>query len=87
MPVVTRPRASTETVNAVPSGVVLSLHHRRNLQAGRVASPVSGDADQAAGLLAHEVDRLGRDRLRRHHEVALVLALLVVEHDDHLARL
>ena len=42
-------------------------------------------ADQSAGVLAHEVDRLGRDHLGRHDEIALVLAVLVVEHDDHLA--
>ena len=42
-------------------------------------------ADPAARLLGHEVDRLGRDELRGHHEVALVLAVLVVADDDHPA--
>ena len=35
-------------------------------------------------MLAHEVDRFGRHHLRRHDEVAFVLAILVVEHDHHL---
>ena len=40
-------------------------------------------ADQPARLLGHEVDRLRRRELRRHHQVALVLAALVVADDDH----
>ena len=42
-------------------------------------------ADQPASLLGHEVDRLGGDELRGHRQVALVLAVLVVADDDHLA--
>ena len=34
----------------------------------------------------HEVDRLGRDELRGDREVALVLAILVVDDDDEAAR-
>src|SRR5215210_7867142 len=44
-----------------------------------------GQADQPAAVLGHEVDRLGRDELGRHREVALVLAVLVVADDDHAA--
>src|SRR5205814_1819872 len=40
-------------------------------------------ADQAASLLGHEVDRLGCGELGREREVALVLAVLVVAHHDH----
>ena len=49
MPVVTRPRASTETENAVPIGVVLSLDHVGDVQ---LVQPLGGerDADQAAAL-------------------------------------
>ena len=42
-------------------------------------------ADEPAALLGHEVDRVGRGELRRHGEVALVLAVLVVADDDHAA--
>ena len=42
-------------------------------------------ADQATRFLGHEVDRLGRRELRRHHQVALVLAVLAVADDDHPA--
>jgi hypothetical protein len=33
----------------------------------------------------HEVDRLGRDLVGGQHQIALVLAILVVDHDHHLA--
>ncbi len=59
-------------------------HHLRNLQFVK-PRPKQRDADEAAGLFAHEVDRFGRDFLGRHHQIALVFAILVVEHDDHLA--
>ena len=42
-------------------------------------------ADQPARLLGHEVDRLRRRELRRHHQVALVLAVFAVADDDHAA--
>ena len=42
-------------------------------------------ADQPATLLRHEVDRLRRRELRRERQIALVLAVLVVAHDDHPA--
>jgi flagellar biosynthesis/type III secretory pathway ATPase len=43
-----------------------------------------GEADETAALLAHEVDRLGRDELGGHREVTLVLSILVVTDDHHL---
>jgi hypothetical protein len=65
-------------------GVV--AHHQR--QAELVAA-LFGErgADQAARLLGHEVDRLGSHLLGGDHQVALVLAVLVVDDDDHLALL
>jgi hypothetical protein len=33
----------------------------------------------------HEIDHLGRDQLGRADEIALVLAVLVIGHDDDLA--
>ena len=58
-------------------------HHLRNV---KLVEPRARQrhADQSAGVLAHEVDRIGRDHRRRHHDVAFVLAVLVVEDDDHL---
>ena len=43
------------------------------------------EADQPARVRGHEVDRLGRRELRRDHEVALVLAVGVVDDDDECA--
>ena len=74
------------TVNAVPSGgpsgpgaAIIGRLRRA------ICSSVERDADEAAPVRGHEVDGLGRDELRRHREVALVLAVLVVDEDDHLA--
>jgi hypothetical protein len=46
---------------------------------------VEGETDDAARLLAHEVDDFGGDVLRRHAEVAFVLAGGVVHEDEHAA--
>jgi len=42
-------------------------------------------ADEAAAVLGHEVDGVGSDFLGGHGEVAFVLAVLVVNEDDHAA--
>ena len=42
-----------------------------------------GQADQAAGVPHHEVDRFGRHLFGSDHQVALVLAIGVVDEDDH----
>src|SRR6266850_2037759 len=44
-----------------------------------------GKADQAAAVLGHEVDGVGRDLFGGHGEVAFVFAVLVVNEDDHAA--
>ena len=86
MPVVTPRRASMLTVNAVPNGALLPL--RADCSGSSSASTLllgERQADEAAAVLGHEVDGLGRDLLGGHDEVALVLAILVVDEDDHLA--
>ena len=86
MPVVTpnRRSASMLTVKAVDELLGVPLGHLR--QAELVAA-LAGErqADQAAAVQRHEVDHLGRGQLGRADEVALVLAVLVVGHDDDLA--
>ena len=49
--------------------------------------PVAGqrDADHPRSVVEEEGDLLGRGVLGRHDEVALVLAIGVVDHDHHLA--
>ncbi len=87
MPVVTPRRASMLTVNAVPRAGPLAsggLHHRQ-LEAFDLLL-VEGHADEAPPVRGHEVDGLGRHELGGHGQVALVLAVLVVDEDDHLAR-
>ena len=56
------------------------------LQAERVG-PILGqrEADQPAPVARHEVDRVGRRHLRRDDEIALILAVVVVDQDEHAA--
>jgi hypothetical protein len=42
-------------------------------------------ADQSAAVLGHEVDGLWRDEVGRQDEIAFVLAVLLVDKDDHAA--
>ena len=79
MPVVTPWRASTDIVNAVPSGgppagAAIIGRLRRPMVSSR-----ERDADEPAPVHGHEVHGVGRDELGRHREVALVLAVLVVD--------
>ena len=84
MPVLVPRLASIATQNAVSKRVEFLLDHQRNLE---LVEPLAGHrhADQAAAVLRHEVDRLGRHLLGGHRQVAFVLAILVVDDDDHLA--
>ena len=56
--------------------------HRREVQLSRA---LVGDrhANQAAAELRHEIDRLGRDAIGCDDEIALVLAVFLVDEDDH----
>ena len=85
MPVLVTPFASIGTQNAVSKRAVFCVDHLRQVELGE---PLLGHrhADQAAAVLRHEVDRLGRDLLGRDRQVPFVLAILVVDDDDHLAR-
>ena len=86
MPVVTpnRRSASMLTVKAVASSSVF-----RSVICGEpeLVAALAGErqADESAAVQRHEVDHLGRDQLGRAHEVALVLAVLVVRDDHDLA--
>ena len=60
-------------------------HHHRDLELVQALAE-HGNADQAAAVLRHEVHRFRRDPVGRHHEVAFVLAILVV-HDEEEAPL
>ena len=84
MPVVTPLAASIDTVNAVPMRRAVVAHHQRQVQ---LAAALLGEreADEAARVRGHEVDRLGRDEVGGQHEVALVLAVLLVHQHDHAA--
>ena len=66
----------------VPGAVVVD--HQRQLEK-LAALPGQGQADQAAGVFRHEIDVFRAHALRREHEVAFVLAFLVVHYDDHFA--
>ncbi len=60
----------------------IELCHRRNAQ--RVeALPAHRQADEPAPVLGHEVHGVWRDLLGSHDEVAFVLAVFIVDHDEH----
>ena len=84
IPVVTPARASTDTVNAVRAAVGVRSDHQRDLQ---LVEPLTdhGHADHPARVPHDEGDRLGSDPLGRHDEIALVLAVRVVDDDHHPA--
>jgi hypothetical protein len=83
MPVVTPSRASIDTVKAVSWRVPLA----RLISSRPSSSTRAGErqADQAAPVGGHEVDRIGRHHLRGDDQVAFVLAVLVVDQDEHPA--
>ncbi len=64
--------------------IVVAHHQRqRKLPASLFGE---GKTDQAAAVLGHEIDVFGAHPLGRDEQkVALVLAILVVDHDDHAA--
>src|SRR5574337_386133 len=66
----------------VGGGVVRD--HRRDAE---LIQPLADDGhtDQPSPLRGHEVDRLRRHLLRGHREVALVLPIVVVDDEYHLA--
>ena len=84
MPVVTPSRASIETVNAVPSGASFRSVIGRSASSS-ARSSVRHRQIEPTGVRRHEIDRIGRRELRRDRQVALVLAILVVDDDDHPA--
>ena len=73
-----------ETVKAVCLQRVVHLHHRRQMQARRFLGR-QRRAEDAAGVADHEGDLLRLRLLGGHDQVALVLAILVVDDDDQLA--
>src|SRR6266478_8087830 len=56
--------------------------HHRDLQLVEALAE-HGHADEPAPVLGHEVDRLRGRLLGGHEQVPLVLAVLVVDHDEH----
>ena len=65
-------------------GLGVGDHHQGQVQLVG-AGGLEGDAEDPRGVLEEEGHGLRRDVLGRHDEVALVLAVLVVDDDDHAA--
>ena len=77
-------RVDADRERRVRGEPVVGRHHRQPEL--RDALLGQRQADEAAPVARHEVDRLGRDQIGGHHQVALVLAILVVDEDHHAAR-
>ena len=67
---------------AARRSVVLG-HHRQ--PQGRHLLLGQGQADEAPPEAGHEVDGLGGDQVGGHGQIALVLPVFIVDHDDHAA--
>ena len=64
----------------VPRAVVAA----HQVEAQRVDARLGhGEADQPAPVPRHKIDLLRRRHLRRDHQIALVLAILVIHQDEH----
>ena len=85
MPVATPSRASTETVYAVPRRSWLVWYIGGSSSRSQSAS-VSGTQMKPGRVADHERHQLRRRQLGGEDQVALVLAVLVVDHDDRPAR-
>ncbi|MCY1208902.1 hypothetical protein D9M72_205380 [compost metagenome] len=44
-----------------------------------------GQADQPAAVLGHEIDRFRCDEIGSQHQVAFILAVFLIDEDDHAA--
>ena len=86
MPVLAPCLASIETQNAVLNGVVFWLTIERQARAGRADRPSSAMQIRPRPCLAMKLIASGVIFCRRNRQVALVLAVLVVDDDDHAAR-
>ena len=81
-------RGAVAVVHAHREGGPLHLgvggHHQGQVE---LLDPLGGErhADQTRGVGEEEGDLLGGDRVGGHDQVALVLAVLVVDDDDDLA--
>ena len=61
--------------------VGVAIHHQRQIQ-GIEPFTLHGQADQAPGLGGHEVDLLGRCKLRGADQVAFIFTIFIVHHHD-----
>ena len=84
MPVLMPVRASTRDRVRGAHPLLVRADHQRDLEAVEVLAG-HRHADVARGVAHHERDQLGRRLLGGEDEVALVLAVLVVDDDDGLA--
>ena len=84
MPVLVLPCASIDTQNAV-SNARCSWRPRAGSRARRAARGVIARQIRPRPCVAMKLIALGRHLLGGHREVALVLAILVVDDDDHAA--
>jgi hypothetical protein len=65
------------------AGAVVPAHQ---LQAELVDPALGhGEADETSPVLGHEVDRVRSRHLRRDHQIAFILPVLVVDKDEHAA--
>ncbi len=82
IPVVTPSAASIDSQNAVPKRDVFIGETSGRCSASQ-RSGRQRQADQPAAMRRHEVDGFRRDAFGGHREIAFVLAIFIVDHDQH----
>ncbi len=83
MPVVTPSRFDRHGEGGLVAAGVVARHQRQAELLDALAR--QRETDKAAAEARHEVDGVGCRHLRRDIEIALVLAILVIDQDDHAA--
>src|SRR5580658_4779428 len=73
---VDRERKGSAVIESIPRG------HQAQFQGIRSLTSNS-QTDQSARVSSHEVDGIRSDHLRSNHEIALVLAVFVIDDDNH----
>ena len=79
--VLIRGRAAPRVNRFGEGRAVVRCVHGSHQRQGQVVAALfgQGEANEPAAVLGHEIDGLGRDLLRRHGQIALVLAVFVVD--------
>ena len=76
-------RFDRDSESGAVTGAIMLRHERQAKVADAFGG--QGEADQAATVAGHEIDRIGGRHLRRNDKIALVFAVFIIDKDEHAA--